>query len=121
VAALEAQGLAGSVPVTGQDGDKAALNRVALGTQLVSVWKDSRVLGKMAAEAAVALIGGTAMDALPGSAKFSGGKKKVEMNSILIPPNPITKDNLSDVIDGGWISKDEACAGVAAGTVPACG
>jgi hypothetical protein len=25
------------------------------------------------------------------------------------------------VIDGGWISKDEACAGVAAGTVPACG
>lgn len=121
VAALEAQGLAGSVPVTGQDGDKAALNRVALGTQLVSVWKDSRVLGKMAAEAAVALIGGTAMDALPGSAKFSGGKKKVEMNSILIPPNPITKDNLSDVIDGGWISKEEACAGVAAGTVPACG
>ena len=121
VAALEAQGLAGAVPVTGQDGDKAALNRVALGTQLVSVWKDSRVLGKMAAEAAVALIGGTAMDALPGAAKFSGGKKKVEMNSILIPPNPITKDNLGDVIDGGWISKEEACAGVAAGTVPACG
>ena len=50
VAALEAQGLAGTVPVTGQDGDKAALNRVALGTQLVSVWKDSRVLGKAAAE-----------------------------------------------------------------------
>jgi D-xylose transport system substrate-binding protein len=121
VAALEAQGLAGAVPVTGQDGDKAALNRVALGTQLVSVWKDSRVLGKMAAEAAVALIGGTAMDALPGAAKFSGGKKKVEMNSILIPPNPITKDNLGDVIDGGWISKEEACAGVAAGSVPACG
>ena len=33
VAALEAQGLAGTVPVTGQDGDKAAINRVALGTQ----------------------------------------------------------------------------------------
>ena len=29
VAALEAQGLAGTVPVTGQDGDHAALNRVA--------------------------------------------------------------------------------------------
>jgi D-xylose transport system substrate-binding protein len=121
VAALEAQGLAGTVPVTGQDGDKAALNRVALGTQLVSVWKDSRVLGKMAGEAAVALIAGTAMDALPGAAKFAGGKNKVEMNSILIPPNPITKDNLGDVIDGGWISKEEACAGVAAGAVPACG
>ncbi len=65
VAALTAQGLAGSVPVTGQDGDKAALNRVALGTQLVSVWKDSRVLGKQAAEAAVALIGGAAWTSSP--------------------------------------------------------
>jgi D-xylose transport system substrate-binding protein len=31
VAALEAQGLAGTIPVSGQDGDAAALNRVALG------------------------------------------------------------------------------------------
>ena len=41
VAALTAQGLQG-IPVSGQDGDKAALNRVALGTQTVSVWKDVR-------------------------------------------------------------------------------
>ncbi len=75
VAALEAQGLAGTVPVTGQDGDKAALNRVALGTQLVSVWKDSRVLGKVAGEAAVALADGAAMDSLPGVAKFNGGQE----------------------------------------------
>ena len=45
VAALEAQGLAGQVPVSGQDGDLAALNRVALGTQTVDVWKDARLLG----------------------------------------------------------------------------
>jgi len=42
IAALEAQGLAGDVPVSGQDGDQAALNRVALGTQTVDVWKDAR-------------------------------------------------------------------------------
>ena len=46
VAALSAQGLDGSVPVSGQDGDHAALNRIARGTQTVSVWKDSRELGK---------------------------------------------------------------------------
>ena len=45
VAALEAQGLAG-IPVSGQDGDNAALNRVALGTQTVDVWKDARELGQ---------------------------------------------------------------------------
>ena len=55
VAALEAQGLAGEVPVSGQDGDQAALNRVALGTQTVDVWKDSRLLGTAAGEAAVQL------------------------------------------------------------------
>jgi len=84
------------------------------------VWKDSRVLGKAAAEAAVAIAGGADIASLPGVAKFSGGKKGVEMNSILIPPNPITRDNLNDVIGGGWISKEEACAGVPAGTVAAC-
>ena len=66
VAALEAQGLAGSVPVSGQDGDKAALNRVALGTQTVSVWKDSRALGKAAGEAAVAIADGADRDVAAG-------------------------------------------------------
>ncbi len=119
VAALTAQGMAG-IPVSGQDGDLAAINRVALGTQTVSVWKNSVDLGNTAAAAAIALADGTAMDKIPGVIKFSGGKKGVEMNSILIPPNPITKDNLSDVISAGWISKEEACAGVAAGSVAAC-
>ena len=59
VAALTAQGMAGSVPVSGQDGDHAALNRVALGTQTVSVWKDARQLGKAAGEVAVELAKGT--------------------------------------------------------------
>ena len=55
VAALSAQGMAGSVPVSGQDGDHAAINRIALGTQTVSIWKDARDLGKISGEAAVAL------------------------------------------------------------------
>lgn len=120
VAALEAQGLAGAVPVSGQDGDKAALNRVALGTQTVSVWKDSRELGKKAAEIANELAAGKSMDEIAGTVKFSGGPKAVEMNSYFIAPLPITKENLNVVIDAGWISKEEACQGVAAGSVAAC-
>ena len=58
IAALAAQGLAGAVPVSGQDGDHAALNRIALGTQTVSVWKDARALGKKAAEIATLLANG---------------------------------------------------------------
>jgi D-xylose transport system substrate-binding protein len=120
VAALEAQGLAGTVPVTGQDGDHAALNRVALGTQLVSVWKDARVLGKSAAEFANMIAEGKSAADIPGVGKFSGGAKGVEVNAVLIPPNPITTDKLNEVIDGGWVGKDKVCAGVPAGSVAAC-
>lgn len=115
IAALQAQGL--NVPVGGQDGDLAALNRVARGTQVVSVWKDSRQLGKAAAEIAVALAGGSAMDAVPGSVKWSGGEKGVEMSAIFLAPTPITKDNMNLVIEAGHISKEQACEGAQPGVV----
>ena len=121
VAALTAQGLAGTVAVSGQDGDKAALNRVALGTQTVSVWKDARALGKAAGEAAVELANGAALNKVTGAVMFGNGPKGVDMNSILLAPVPITKDNLDTVIDAGWISKDEVCQGVSAGMVGVCG
>ncbi|WP_342070575.1 D-xylose ABC transporter substrate-binding protein [Yoonia algicola] len=110
VAALASQGMDG-IPVSGQDGDHAALNRVALGTQTVSVWKDSRALGRNAGEIAVALAGGTALADIEGAAPFTspGG---VEVNSMLLAPLPITQDNLDVVVDAGWIEKDVLCQGV---------
>ena len=42
------------------------------------------------------------------------------MNSILLAPTPITKDNVNVAIDAGHITKEQACAGVAAGAVPGC-
>ncbi|MDH3731697.1 MAG: substrate-binding domain-containing protein [Acidimicrobiia bacterium] len=119
VAALAAQGLDGIVQVSGQDGDGAALNRVALGTQAVSVWKDARELGKAAGEAAVALAQGSAMGDVAGSIVFDtpGGNA---MNSILLPPIPITQANLDVVLDADWITAEALCQGVEAGSVPVC-
>jgi D-xylose transport system substrate-binding protein len=117
IAALQAQGL--NVAIGGQDGDLAAINRVARGTQTVSVWKDARALGKAAGEIASALAGGAALDAVAGATKFSGGANGVEMNAILLDPTPITKDNLNVVIDAGHITKEAACEGAAEG-VAAC-
>jgi D-xylose transport system substrate-binding protein len=119
VAALEAQGMSG-IPVGGQDGDLAAINRVALGTQTVSVWKNARDLGKVAAEAANAIAEGTDPTKIPNVGKFSGGAKGVEVNAILLAPTAITKANVNVAIDAGHITKDQACAGVAAGAVPGC-
>jgi len=115
VAALTAKGLRG-IPVSGQDADHAALNRIALGTQTVSVWKDSRELGREAAAAAVALVSGKPIDK---AAKWNSGEKKVELQSRLLTPVPITRDNLDVVIKAGWISKDEVCRGVSSDKAPA--
>ncbi|MCK0196597.1 D-xylose ABC transporter substrate-binding protein [Ancylobacter sp. 6x-1] len=120
VAALAAQGLAGSVPVSGQDADFAALNRIALGTQTVSVWKDSRELGRKAAEIALQLAKGTALDKVPGTTTFTGGPKRVAMNSTFLKPIPITRDNLGVIIEAGWAPKATVCQGVAKGKVKAC-
>ncbi|MEM8880158.1 MAG: D-xylose ABC transporter substrate-binding protein [Pseudomonadota bacterium] len=116
VAALAAQGMDG-IPVSGQDGDHAALNRVALGTQTVSVWKDARDLGRAAAETAVALAGGADMSGIDGSVSWTspGG---VTMTSMFLTPVPITADNLSVVVDAGWIELDALCQGVTDGPAP---
>jgi D-xylose transport system substrate-binding protein len=119
VAALEAQGMAGDVPVSGQDGDAAALNRVALGTQAVSVWKDARELGKAAAEAAVLLAQGSALEDVPDSVIFDSPDGN-ELVSLLLEPLPITQDNLDVVVDAGWIAEDALCQGVSSGTVDVC-
>ena len=117
VAALKAHNMVG-IPVSGQDGDKAALNRVARGEQTVSVWKDSRELGKVAGEVAAALV---AKKKPAHTTIFKDGSKHIPQQAILLAPIPITKANLKSVIDAKWISKEEVCAGVdAAKAPPAC-
>jgi D-xylose transport system substrate-binding protein len=120
VAALRAQGLAGKVPVSGQDGDQPALNRVALGEQTVSVWKDARELGTAAGEAAVQLCKDGDITKVAGVGTFDspGGNK---LTSILLTPLPILQDNLDVVIDAGWTTEENVCNGVEAGKVAACG
>src|SRR5262245_15044122 len=113
VAALSARGLKG-VPVSGQDGDFAALNRVALGSQTVSVWKDSRDLGREAATAAVALAKG---GKVAGAVKWAEGEKKVPMDAIFLKAVPVTRANLDTVLKAGHIPKDALCKGVDAAAV----
>ncbi len=119
VAALTAQGLEG-IPVSGQDGDHAALNRVALGTQTVSVWKDARDLGRKAAEIAIELAKGAEMKDIEGSEEWTG-PNGASLTSLFLAPVPITRDKLGTVIDAGWVAKKVVCKGVPAGAVGVCG
>lgn len=121
IAALAEQGMAGSTPVAGRGGDHAALNRVALGTQIVSVWEDPRDLGAGAAQAAVALGAGKKAETLPNVRPFAGGKSHVRVNAILLDPLPVARDNLGIILDRGWMTRAQLCAGVRPGAVKVCG
>ncbi|MGM9426861.1 D-xylose ABC transporter substrate-binding protein [Hydrogenophaga sp. MI9] len=115
VAALTAKGIKG-IPVSGQDGDHAALNRVAAGSQTVSVWKDARDLGRDAASAAVSLAKGQKVN---GASAWAGGEKKVSLQAQFLKPVPITAKNLDLVVKAGWIKKEDLCKGVDAAKGPA--
>jgi D-xylose transport system substrate-binding protein len=126
----------GFPPLSGQDGDPANLNNVALGKQYVDVWKNANELGKTAGAAALALCNGGKMASLkladglidPKVAPTAGltaqpfttpGKNTV--SSFILQPTPLTADNLQLAIDGGQISKADLCKGVdAAKAPPAC-
>jgi D-xylose transport system substrate-binding protein len=113
IAALQAQGM--NIPVSGQDGDHAALNRVARGSQNTSVWKDARQLGAAAGNIAALLADGVDMAAIDGAVKWSGGAKGVEMDAIFLAPTPIDKSNINVVIEAGHIAKAKVCEGAMAG------
>ena len=112
VQALDAVGL--KIPVSGQDGDTAALNRVALGTQAVSVWKNAFALGETAGSVAVQLCARTALTAVkaPGDLPGRGGSGVAQRHPVHDPgrqdrpvdhptPTAITKDNVKDTVDAG--------------------
>jgi len=119
VAALSAQGLEG-IPVSGQDGDHAALRRVARGLQTVSVWKDARALGEAAGRVAVELGKGVSPSEIEGASRYAGGPRGRAVDAILLRPVPITQKDLGVVIDAGWITRESICRGVEAAGPPAC-
>ena len=71
VQALKEQGLAGKVPTCGQDADLVACQRIAEGTQTVSIFKDVRILADAAMHAAVELARASARPALTASTSTS--------------------------------------------------
>lgn len=118
-AALSSQDLLGKVGISGQDGDKNVLNRIAKGQQTMTVWKDANALGDTAAKAAVEIIKGAKIDAVTGvkAAKTGSGASQP---SIILDPVAITRDNLDLVVKSGWISKEVLCNGVTKNPPKAC-
>lgn len=93
VAALASQGLAGRIPVAGQDADLAAAQRIVEGTQTMTVYKPIKLLADKAAELAFKLARGED----PGAdRKVNNGK--IEVPSVLLAPIAVDKSNIDATI-----------------------
>lgn len=108
VQALLEAGLAGKVIVTGQDAELAACQRIAQGTQTMSIYKPLKVLATKGAEAAVKMAKGQPM-----LATRSVNNGKVDVPSLLFDIYVADKSNLvSRVIADGFQNYDEVYRGV---------
>lgn len=103
IQALEEQKLARKVLVSGQDADLAAAQRIAVGTQSMTVYKPIVPLATKAAEAAVALAKGERVETFE---SVNNGKKDVP--AILLQPVVVDRGNLaSTVVKDGFLKMDD--------------
>ncbi len=104
IQALAAQGLAGKVPITGQDAELAGAIRIEQGTQSMTIFKDTRELGKKAIEMAMDLASGKPIDT---KGRVVNNNTK-DVPSVLLTPVIVTKDNLDDVlVKSGYLKKEQ--------------
>jgi D-xylose transport system substrate-binding protein len=98
ISALDQAGLAGKVLVTGQDAQLDAIQRIAKGTQTMTIYKPIKPLADSAVDNAIKLARGEALNAPD---KINNGK--IDVPSILQQPQAVDKDNLmSTVIKDGY-------------------
>lgn len=98
VQALKEKGLAGKIPVSGQDAELSAVQRLVAGTQTSTVYKPIDSLAYIAAEIAVALAKGK-----PVEVNSSIDNGKIMVPAYLLSPILVTKDNIMDtVIKSGY-------------------
>jgi D-xylose transport system substrate-binding protein len=101
ISAMKAAGMDPVPPVTGQDAELAAIQRIVTGDQSMTVYKAISEQARTAAELAVRVLRG---EVPVTTARVQG------VPSLLLSPVPVTLDNLRRVIvDGGVYTTEEIC------------
>lgn len=103
IEALKEVGLDGKIPVTGQDADLKACQRIVEGKQLMTVYKPVKQIAEKAAEVAINIAENKSIST---NSTIDNGYKKVP--SYLLEPIEVNKDNIKDtVIKDGWQKSEE--------------
>jgi D-xylose transport system substrate-binding protein len=108
ISILQKNGLAGKVPVTGQDATVQGLQDILSGSQCMTVYKSAKQEAGALAKLAIGLAKGDKGDTT-GTVTDSEGKRDVP--AVLLDPVSVTKDNVKAVIDDGGATAADVCKG----------
>jgi D-xylose transport system substrate-binding protein len=108
-------------PVTGQDAELAAVQRILTGEQLMTVYQPIRQIAETSAQLAVHLVNGETSEAAAiAKSKVDNGQEEVP--SVLLDTIVVTKDNIKDtVVAEGFLKAEQICSGPAAEQCGAAG
>lgn len=118
VAALTGAGVTTLPPITGQDAELAAIQRILAGEQHMTVYKPYPIEAETAAEVAVALANGEDVGAVGDTeiTDFEG------VDSFIFDPIVVTADNVADtVVADGLYTVEDICTDVYADACAAAG
>lgn len=106
IAAMKSAGLKPLPPVTGQDAELAAIQRILIGEQYMTVYKAIAPEAEGAAELAVNLVNGTTVPSSKINGKTNNGNTDVP--SVLLTPVAVTKDTIKTTVvaDKFWTAAD---------------
>jgi D-xylose transport system substrate-binding protein len=113
IGVLQQNGLAGHVVVTGQDAQVEGLQNILNGQQSMTIFKNIKDEANAAADLAIALLSGQQPSTL--GIHFSSQQidpKNPGLESVLLPPQVITYDNVQDVISAGALTAQQVCNGI---------
>jgi D-xylose transport system substrate-binding protein len=108
IAVLRKEHRNGQVPVTGQDATVQGLQNILAGDQCMTVYKAVKKEADATAKLAISLAKGKKGET---NATVEDPKGKRKVASVLETPVAIYKDNVKDVIDDGFVTKEQLCTG----------
>ncbi|TAN34980.1 sugar ABC transporter substrate-binding protein [bacterium] len=121
IAALKAAGVAPLPPVTGQDAELAAIQRILIGDQYMTVYKAIKAEAEAAAQLAYDLAYGIAVPSSMTNGR-SVNNGKADIKSVLLTPVAVTKTTIvSTVIADGFWTKTDICSDKYASACTAAG
>ncbi|MBD9701243.1 substrate-binding domain-containing protein [Streptomyces sp. ID01-12c] len=108
VSALNASAVRPLPPVTGQDADLAAIQRIVQGSQHMTIYKPFEPAADAAAEMAVALGRGEPVDSIATGTVDSPTDKDIP--AVLLPSVAVTADNIEEtLVKDGMYTIDQIC------------